>query len=336
MSTSSISEYSASIDTPQMIKANMLKGGQPVKKNGRLTKYAGGFCVVYPYETATKKYAVRCWHVGVEDIRQRTKRISDTLKSTNLPYFVGFEFVTEGILTAQGPQDIVVMDWVNGNPLKTYIAKNISNPQRLVELANAFKKMVVELHSLHIAHGDLQHGNILVDDNGNIVLVDYDSIYVPALSGYSDDIKGLVGYQHPSRWENETLNEKVDYFSELIIYTSLVALSKYPNLWFELNLEDTETLLFSADDISSKGRSNIFQLLLLDSELKLLATKLKEYLNKDNINDLEPLEKAIIDPKDKVAKELSGEWEDNGYEPKTQSQNHFNEITQTVRSEWNK
>ena len=53
------------------------------------------------------------------------------------------------------------------------------------------------------------------------------------------------------KWLDEAqaeLNETVDYFSELIIYTSLVALSKYPDLWTSLQLNDTETMLFSEDD----------------------------------------------------------------------------------------
>ena len=76
MAVASISEYSASINTPQMIKASVLIGGNPIKKNGRQIKYSGGFCVVFPYQTATKKYAVRCWHTNIKDIRNRTRLIS--------------------------------------------------------------------------------------------------------------------------------------------------------------------------------------------------------------------------------------------------------------------
>ena len=65
MASASILEYSVSIDIPQMIQARMLKDGSPVKKNSRLIKYSGGFCVVFPYDTPTKKYAVRCWHVNI-------------------------------------------------------------------------------------------------------------------------------------------------------------------------------------------------------------------------------------------------------------------------------
>lgn len=334
MPLASISEYSASINTPLMVKAAVLNGGSPVKKNGRQIKYSGGFCVVFPYETPTKKYAVRCWHINVNDIKNRTRLISETIQSTNLPYFVGFEYVPNGIQTAQGGQDIVVMDWVDAQPLKKYISSHLSQPSILLQLAEYFKKMVCEFHTHHIAHGDLQHGNILVKGDGSIVLVDYDSMYVPSLSGYTDDIKGLAGYQHPARWKNKNVSEKIDYFSELVIYTSLLALAKLPYLWNGLCLEDTETLIFSADDISSKGNSKIFQILDSNNDLKPLSSKIKDFLSKDDINDLEPLENAVVDSTRKLVGDLSIQWGDNGYVKKEQTQEDIDKIAKEISKLW--
>lgn len=334
MAIASISEYSASINTPQMIKANMLIGGSPIKKNGRQIKYSGGFCVVFPFKTITKKYAVRCWHINVNDIQNRTKLISEAIKSTALPYFVGFEYVPNGIQTAQGAQDIVVMDWVNASTLKKYIADHIHRPSKIVDLANAFKSMVTDLHLHHLAHGDLQHGNILVKDDGSIVLVDYDSMYVPALSGYSDEIKGLAAYQHPARWNNKTTNETIDYFSEIIIYTSLLALSKFPNLWWELNLDDTETLLFTPEDISSKGNSKIFQILESNQELQPLSFKIKDFLGKASIYELEPLENVIVDQQKEVIDNLADKWKDNGYRKNMQKQMNYSDMANDISKRW--
>ena len=334
MPTATISEYSASINTPQLIKASMLQGGHPLKKNGRQIKYSGGFCVVFPFETPQKKYAVRCWHINIDDIRHRTKLISEAIERSNLPYFVGFEYVSDGIQTAHGAQDIVVMDWVNAQPLKKYVSQHLNDSRKIEELANSFKKMVMDLHSHNISHGDLQHGNILVKDDGKIVLVDYDSMYVPSLSGFSDNIKGLAGYQHPSRWKNSTLSEKMDFFSELIIYTSLIALSKMPNLWYEYNLEDSETLLFSAEDISSKGSSKIFEILNKNEELKPLSSKIKEFIDIDNIDLLEPLEKVLVDPRKEILSTLSEEWRDNGYMHSALTQQNIIDIAKSISKDW--
>jgi serine/threonine protein kinase len=237
----------------------------------------------------------------------RTKLIADELNKVKLPYFVNFEYVQDGLATNFGVQPIVLMDWVEANSLKEYIAKNLSNPDILRRLADSFKTMVGDLHKVNISHGDLQHGNILVRDDGSLILVDYDSMYVPSLNGYKDEIKGLMGYQHPARWKNVYASEKNDYFSELIIYTSIMALSYFPSLWKELKIEDTETLLFSSEDIKSGGSSYIFRKLESHSDLKDLSAAIKKALLCDKIEDLLPLEKAVISLpqiiRDKWAKE---------------------------------
>lgn len=306
----SIPDYSDYIKTPALVHPSVLQGGHPIEKGARLIKYSGGFCVVFPYQTAAKKYAVRCWHAEVADARHRTQIIAEALKKSNLPYFVGFEFYEDGIMTPLGMQPVVVMDWVEAQSLKKFLAEHIMESVVINEIAENFKKMVADLHANHFSHGDLQHGNIMVKPDHSLVLVDYDSMYVPDLNGMSDDIKGLVGYQHEARWNNKFVSEKADYFSELIIYLSLKALAKIPDLWKDLNIEDTETLLFSGEDIQSHGQSNIFRLLKTDSELGVLTDKLCEFMSKSSIDELSPLEEVIVSRCDSI----SAKWQNgNGY-----------------------
>lgn len=137
-------------------------------------------------------------------------------------------------------------------------------------------------------------------------------MYVPDLNGMPDEIKGLAGYQHEGRWRNELVSEKADYFSELVIYLSLKALAKKPSLWTELKIEDSETLLFSGDDIKSKGTTEIFHELKNDSDLAELTQKLCEFMCKSSIEELEPLERAIISLSDIISAKWGG---GNGYIP---------------------
>ena len=312
MALPSIPEYDISIKVQELVLPTVLQNGYPIEKRNRLVKYAGGFCVVYPYQTPGKKYAVRCWHAEIAESKQRTKLISEALHASGLPYFVGFDYYDEGIVTAIGKQPIVVMDWVDALPLKKYIGEHIHESSVISVLADTFMTMVKDLHHNHFSHGDLQHGNIMVKNDGSIILVDYDSMYVPALQGKKDEIKGLVGYQHNARWNNDFLSEKADYFSELVIYTSLKALAKMPSLWKDLNMEDTETLLFSGEDILSHGTSTIFKVLKTDSELAPLVDKLCEFMNKSSIEELCPLEEAVISTGDSI----SAKWKmGNGYSP---------------------
>ncbi len=296
-----IPEYTSAICNPQLLKPAILKDGHPIEKGPRIIKYSGGFCAVFPYQTTNKKYAVRCWHAEVANAKKRTQIIANAIKNSNLPYFVGFDYYEDGIITSQGVQPIVVMDWVEAKSLKKYIAEHIRESETLNILADNFKAMVSDLHNHHFSHGDLQHGNIMVRQDKSLVLVDYDSMYVPELQGYEDEIKGLVGYQHEGRWKNKYSTEKADYFSELVIYLSLKALARYPALWEELNMEDTETMLFDATDIKSKGSSDIFSFLKQDGELSPLVDKLCEFLLKSSIDELEPLEASVMSKIDSIS-----------------------------------
>jgi serine/threonine protein kinase len=301
MSLPTIPEYSNSIKTPALVLPKVLQGGYPLEKGQRLIKYAGGFCVVFPFQTASKKYAVRCWHAEVADAKKRTQLIADAIHDSALQYFVGFKYYQDGIMTPSGVQPLVVMDWVDAKPLKKFIKEYLNNPCILNELAQNFLLMVKNMHTHQFSHGDLQHGNVMVRPDKSIVLVDYDSMYVPALQNYEDEIKGLVGYQHPARWNNKYASPKADYFSELVIFLSIKSLAKYPSLWDELQMEDTETLLFDADDIQSKGKSEIFNKLKRDKDLHHLVETLIDFLQKNTIEDLDPLENVVISKADNIA-----------------------------------
>ena len=121
-------------------------------------------------------------------------------------------------------------------------------------------------------------------------------MFVPALRGHSDTIVGLAEYQHPSRIAGGgTANEKVDYFSELVVYLSLIALAEKPNLWRQFGQRSEKGLLFIAEDFKNPDQSDIFRdLENLSPDVKLLASKLKGFCEKSSIDQLEPLETLLL------------------------------------------
>ena len=303
-------DYILSIETPQLIRAKELKGGAVVLKNGKPIRYAGGFCVVFPYQLQNnKKVAVRCWIAHVSDADKRCVQISSQLKKSRLPYFVNFDFVPKGIATSEGVFPIVVMDWVEGIPLKDYLKQNLNEPHLLIELANRFLQMSKDLHAVGFSHGDLQHGNIMVNPDGRLYLVDYDSMFVPGLEQVTDEIKGLSGYQHPGRHRQVYLSPKSDYFSELIIYTSILALAHHPSLWDELDIEENETLVFGQDDLDHPNKSIIFSRLKNDPSLSDYIGAIENALNESNIDKLKPLEEAIVSDSIRLIESLQEKWQ---------------------------
>ena len=314
----SIEDYSAAIVLPGMVRAKRLRGGHPVEKGGRTVRYAGGFCIVFPYEVPglrKRKYAVRFWHTEVDGLKYRLETVARALKASELPYFVPFDYEPEALLTAKGVQPAVIMDWVDAKPLKRYIAENLARQRKLEALAASFLKMATDLHRHRFSHGDLQHGNILVRPDGSLVLVDYDSMFVPGLEGQADEIKGLGGYQHPSRWQARDLSPKRDYFSELVIYTSILALARHPGLWQKYRLEDSETMLFTEADLASRGLSDVFRVLNADRELRKYSTAIRNALSRSDLEMLLPLEDIVNGPEQTVLRSLADLWRDNGFRP---------------------
>lgn len=305
----SCEDYITAIEVPRLIKATELSGGKVVCSNGNPIMYAGGFCVVFPFRlSSSKKVAVRCWTAHVPDADKRSDKIASELKRSGLPYFVEFDYIHEGIATSNGVFPIVIMDWVEAAPLKEYINSHIAETHLIFYLAEQFKLMVSDLHKASFSHGDLQHGNIMVTNDGKIILVDYDSMFVPGLENVSDEIKGLPGYQHPGRTNLKNLSPKADYFSELIIYTSLIALSKYPQLWQQLNIQKTETLLFTQEDLDFPDRAVIFKVLKKDRELNPLIVAIESALKEQNLENLLPLEDTAIAESTRIVGGLQNKW----------------------------
>lgn len=299
------SEYSDAVrDYPHVsLQDPKLKGGKPRRgKDGFLISDAGAFSIVFPIDVVSKTFALRCWTQDVRNAEVRYKQISDYLKRVNLPYFVDFEYVPGGILLASGTKyPVTRMEWVVGKSLRNFISQNLQNPHILKTVAAEFQKMVANLHKHQIAHGDLQDGNILLKQSGinvEIKLIDYDSLFVPTLQGQPEQIVGLPEYQHPKRIAGGgQANEKVDYFSELVIYLSFLSIAEKPELWNQFKDKTEKGLLFSKEDFENPSQSAVFRKLSnLSPDVRQLTTILKNFCAKTSVNQLKPLEAILPKP----------------------------------------
>lgn len=273
-----------------------LKGGKPHRgTNNVLLVYSGGFSTVFRIEVTPTIYALRCWIKDIGDAQRRYEAISDCLKQVGLPYFVDFEYVPDGILINGKRYPITRMEWAEGETLRDFIEQNLQDANILKTAAQEFRQMFETLHAHHIAHGDLQDGNILLKRNGDqveIKLIDYDSLYVPTLRGQSSPTPGLPEYQHPTR--GAQLDENVDYFSELVIYLSFLSLSENPSLWAQFKGRSERGLLFSKADFENPTHSDVFhELEKLSTDVQQLASTLKNFCAKTSIDQLSPLEDIL-------------------------------------------
>ena len=174
------------------------------------------------------------------------------------------------------------MDWIEGKTLDTYIKEKLHSKYTLGMLVYNFCRMGSWLLSQPIAHGDLKPDNILVREDGSLVLVDYDGMYVPETSSVFAEEIGTPNYRHPERDEFQ-FDEHIDDFSIATIALSLKAISLNPQLYKQFC--SSECLLFSDNDYRDIAHSEAYKTIVsLSSDTdfsKLLSLFLMALANRD-------------------------------------------------------
>jgi len=317
-----ISKYHSAIRHPQIAFKNLdpiLVAGKPVEKAPNtqgfkdLWSAAGGFACVFKYETfhPKKLWAVRCFLQSTSSVATHYSKVSSRLQ--NIPcssYFVECSFSPQGILADGNFYPIVKMEWADGKDLRTFIKDNLNNKNKLDLLAQAWVKLSKDLADNGIAHGDLQHGNITVDDSSgvNLKLIDYDSLYFSVDgNGINDEIKGILDYQHPLRSQLQKQCLQIDFFPQLVIYLSIVAIAENPQLWNQYNLNNTERLLFSVTDLENPDQAQVFQVLSqMSPNIARLADELKKICNLTDFSKIPSLDTVLTPPVTKWNPTVSG------------------------------
>ena len=110
--------------------------------------------------------------------------------------------------------------------------------------------------------------------------IDYDDMYIPGFESQSSIELGTPSFQHPKRHFSD-FNKNIDDFSILTIYTTILALTKYPFLYQKY--EDQQNLLFRQEDFFNPNESELFNTLDKDGELSNYSYLIKKSLNNDNI-----------------------------------------------------
>lgn len=264
------------------LKAGSVKQG----KDGLPLTASGGFSTVFRTHTGGKEWAIRCFNANIGDAAAIYAAISKHLQLIQSPYFVGFEFQNDGIWMGKTKYPIVKMEWVDGDLLKGFVQKHLRDPHMILALAEAWRRMLASLATARIAHGDLQHENLVISAGSNgleIRLIDYDTVVVPEIEGWTERNAGYPEYQHPCRRDLTQKHLTVDNFSALVIHASLLALGKKPALWKDFQIETSSGLLFEQSDFTKPQSARAFTVLRdLGGECARLGEALTEAcLSKD-------------------------------------------------------
>jgi len=246
---------------------------------------SGNFASVFRLDGADgRAWAVRCFVRWFDDMGRRYAAIDQHLRKLdpNSTWRVGFEFQEQGVQVGGDWFPIVKMEWASGRPLLSYIEQHLWDGPALAYLATRFATLVEDLRRSGVAHGDLQHGNILVVPGGDLRLIDYDGMFVPPLASLTGNELGHRNYQHPGRQPGE-FGLHLDNFSSWVVYASLVGLSVDPLLWGRLDGGD-ECLLFRSHDFADPAHSEALAAFESTGNPVLvdLAGRLRDYLRSEH------------------------------------------------------
>jgi hypothetical protein len=203
-----------------------------------------------------RSWAVRCFVRPLDRERDRYDAIGAHLAGLASTWRVGFELQPLGIRVGRDWWPLLKMAWAPGRSLLSYVEEHLWDGPALAYMADRFAALAGQLRADGVAHGDLQHGNVLVAPGGDLRLVDYDGMYVPALAGWGGTERGHRNYQHPGR-ENGDFGPELDHFSSWVVYASLAALAVDPLLWGRLDGGE-EALLFRHHDLNRPDQSAAF------------------------------------------------------------------------------
>lgn len=219
--------------------------GQPVITSGN-------FAVVFKMEDieTRKFYALKCFTKEQEGREKAYHQIANALKDVYSPYLVSLRYLDKELFvdtkqTLETEFPVLLMDWVEGKTLDKYLRDNINDRNILEMLVYRFGQLAQWLIPQPFAHGDLKPDNILVCEDGSLVLIDYDGMYVPVMKGQKARELGSPDFRHPQRTEND-FNEHIDDFTLIVILLSLKAISLNPTLYKKHGQKDG--LLLSRKD----------------------------------------------------------------------------------------
>ncbi|MBF0248822.1 MAG: protein kinase family protein, partial [Alphaproteobacteria bacterium] len=206
--------------------------------NGEPVFMAGNFAAVFRTAGAQEHtMAVKCFIRDLPDLERRHAALGEHIRKSKASYFIDveyrpYEIYVKSSIAAEGDYPVVVMPWVEGHTLAAAVemlaAKN--KQKGLAALTRAFAIMALDMLARKTAHGDLKHDNIIVTSKGVLKLIDYDSMYVPALKGLKSVLLGGVNFQHHARGVRH-YGPTMDHFSILVIALSLRAITMAPELF---------------------------------------------------------------------------------------------------------
>jgi len=249
---------------------------------------SGANAVVFKANYHNRTYGFRCFLNNDSDRVTRAKSISKYLENVNASWKIDYRFLENEIIVQGKSYPLIQMSWSPGKDLNTWIGHNLHETEKLNQLQKKIVELSKSLEENNIGHGDIQCGNLLVEEIGSILtlkLIDYDGMYIQSLSHFNAIENGRAEFQHPSR-NLIHFRPSIDRFSFIVILTAIELLKHDKSLWdspLQNGFNSLDNLLFSAKDFKNYHSSELFRRArdLNSNAVNFYITQLKTAIGSD-------------------------------------------------------
>lgn len=250
-----LAEYNFS--THNNLKPMLDDAGNPIMR------YGDSSVVFKMKDTLTDKcFAVKCFLKEHETRSEAYHMIENEINHNSSNFLTHITYLDKELRVDDIDQNenlfpVLLMDWIEGQTISTYLKEHINDDYGLSLLIYSFSRLAIWLNSQPFAHGNLMPDNIIVREDGTLVLVDYDSMYVPAM-GYESpiDLGSPDYYYYASRVYGKDMVH-IDDFALTSILLSLKIISMQPGRLLCTN--NYSRLLFTEQDYLDLSRCGILK-----------------------------------------------------------------------------
>ena len=263
MAFPNLTEYKSAVSNARMRLASVKADAIP-DAAGTPLFLAGNFAGVFKMAGDDGAVlALKCFTRQIPQLSRRYQAIAAFTKQCSSPFFLPFQFLPDEIyvtsrLVPSGEFPVLVMPWLEARSLGTVIRLlcERQRPKALAQLTQAWARLCLDLLDHGVAHGDLKHDNLLITEQGKLRLIDYDSMYLPALKGLGATSLGSAHFQHPGRTERH-FGPDLDHVSMMAILLALRHLLFHPGDFHKYDMG--ENILFTQADWAAPHQSALLQ-----------------------------------------------------------------------------
>ncbi|MCL2628316.1 MAG: serine/threonine protein kinase [Oscillospiraceae bacterium] len=133
-------------------------------------------------------------------------RILQGISHPNIPHI--YEVITDGATT------IVLEEYINGITISDELQDNVYTENATRTIARELCSALAALHSLGVIHRDIKPENVMINSEGIVKLIDFDTARLfKAYKSGDTSVIGTTGFAAPEQFGISQTDERADIFS---------------------------------------------------------------------------------------------------------------------------